>query len=145
MTLVHSRVLLSIEKISFSSLDPKVSYKLIKPTGEQVNRVSIIYPMVVINSLRCRSRLPMLVASAKRRWYPCSVPLTDSTYFWRCVAYFPLTWLANRQWIFSQAKHGAGSNPVTRVGAPNKGFGAVSHTDLTRLQLLKMWITPSTG
>ena len=57
MTLVYARALLSIEKISFSSLDLKVSYKLFKPTGEQVNRVSIIYPMVVINSLRGRRNL----------------------------------------------------------------------------------------
>ena len=45
------------EKISLSSLDLKVSYKLFKPTGEQINRVSIIYPIVVINSVCCRRNL----------------------------------------------------------------------------------------
>ena len=57
MTLVHARALFGIEKISLSSLDLKVSYKLFKPTGEQINRVSIIYPIVVINSVCCRRNL----------------------------------------------------------------------------------------
>ena len=38
--------------------------------------------------------------------------------------------LANRLWHFSQANHGAYSNPDTKLGAQNKDFGAVSQTDL---------------
>ena len=39
--------------------------------------------------------------------------------------------LANGQWHFKQANHGAYSNPGTQVGALNKDFGDVSQTDLT--------------
>ena len=44
---------------------------------------------------------------------------------------FPSTWLANRQWPFQQANHGAYSNPGTQVGTQKTNFGAVSQTDLT--------------
>ena len=39
--------------------------------------------------------------------------------------------LANGQWHFKQANHGAYSNPGTQEGALNKDFGDVSQTDLT--------------
>ena len=57
--------------------------------------------------------------------YSCSGPPTDSN--------FLSTLLANREWHFKQANHGAHANPGTQVRAWNKDFGAVSQTDLPRV------------
>ena len=49
--------------------------------------------------------------------YSCSGPPTDSTNYWKCVSKFLSTLLANRQWHFKQANHGAHANPGTQVRA----------------------------
>ena len=69
----------------------------------------------------------------------CSGSRTDSTNYKKSVSnFFNLDSLANGQWHFKQANHGAYSNPGTQVGALNKDFGDVSQTDLTRNLVLSM-------
>ena len=41
----------------------------------------------------------------------------DSMNYQKCVLKFPSTCLANRQWLFQQANHGAYSNPGTQWGS----------------------------
>ena len=52
----------------------------------------------------------------------------------RSVSSFVSYWLANRQWLFQQVTHCAYSNPGTEIRVRNKDFGAISKTDLTRVQ-----------
>ena len=48
---------------------------------------------------------------------PSSGPPTDSKNYQKCVSKFYSTWLANRQWLYNRANHGAYSNPGTQFGA----------------------------
>ena len=112
MTLVHARALLGIEKISLSSLDLKVSYKLFKPTGEQINRVSIIYPIVVINSVCCRRNLTPVssVCEAAPLSLFCAGHGLNELPEMHCE--FPFNLIGKLTMDFEQANHGTLWNPV---------------------------------
>ena len=55
--------------------------------------------------------------TSKQRRYPCFGPPADSTNYRKWVSNFLSSWLANRQWLFQKANHGAYSNPGTQVEA----------------------------
>ena len=139
MTLVHARALLGIEKISLSSLDLKVSYKLFKPTGEQINRVSIIYPIVVINSLCCRRNLTAVSSVCEAILVLCR-PRT-----WRITGNALRSSLQPDQ----QIDNGFCNRPIMARSeillGLDRHLSAVSRTDLSRPQLFKRRITLSTG
>ena len=145
MTLVHARALLGIEKISLSSLDLKVSYKLFKPTGEQINRVSIIYPIVVINSVCCRRNLTPVSSVCE------AAPLSLFCAGHGLNELPRITGNALRislqpDW---QINNGFFNRPIMARSEILLGLdgdlSAVSHTDSTRPQLFKRRITLSTG
>ena len=75
---------------------------------------------------------PRLVTFTKQHRDPGSGPPTDATNNRKYFSNFTSTWLANRQWLFWHANHGAYSNPDTQLDAQSKDFGAVSQPCLTR-------------
>ena len=102
-----------------------------------LNQKRYMNSCVRLSLLRCTSLCVRHgLTSVQQRPYPCPRPPTDWTNYQKCVSIFLSSWLANQQWLFYLANHGAYSNPCTQVGVQNKDFSAVTN-DMNRVHKLK--------